>query len=64
MHIYSILQAVQFTKRSMDFRGRFDLNASHIIYCSYGFRQGFNPLCLSFLICKLWQRKLSFWGWL
>lgn len=34
------------------------------IFCSCVFGLGFNPLCLSFLICKFWQRKLPFWGWL
>lgn len=62
MCIYSILQAVHFTKRSMDFSDRLGLNASRIISCFNGFGQGFKPLCLKLLICKRWQRKLSFWG--
>lgn len=52
MHTYSILQAVQFTKKKHGFQRQ--------IFCAYDFGLGFNPLCLSFLICKFRQRKLPF----
>lgn len=53
------MQAVQFTKRNLDFRDRFGLNP---IYFSGLWVRPFNSLFLGFLICKLWQKKTSLLG--